>query len=1314
MASYGPVTLDCCCDPYGRNALTARYLTPNQDFLKTNVAGETCWINPPYRQAKTFLEHYLRCKASAPTTTAALIVLPYWPRRSWWPLTRQFKQVRYYPTGTHLFTAPPEDPNDGSPRRDLGATKWPVYVFWDPPQGVTTKPEPWQTAPDPVSASPPVTANATGQVNSRMKLEGYQPKAVPAELIVLAGMHGGCHVKVLFDSGATHSLVSTQYVQQNNIHTLPSTLLSNVCLVDGTRKEASFVPNFHLRMGKWYSKLDVHVTDIASYDVILGMDWISKWQPIVDWDSGVVKVVFRGVEVQLPKYADVCNSARVYVVTAEKAAKQWRQGAECFMAVLQVVDPEDDLHPDDVAFEGDARHVGGSVKLQHGVHELLRKFKGICTPPSGLPPSRFEKDFTITLEPGSAAAWGPVYRMSPAELEEVRKQLDVLLANGWIRPSESPFGAPILFVRKKDGSLRMCVDYRRLNAITVKNRAPLPRIDELFDQLQGATVFSKLDLAQGYHQMRVAEQDVHKTAFRTRYGHFEFLVLPFGLTNAPSAFATMMSAVLRPYLDKFVVVFIDDILVYSRTEAEHLQHLRTVLRALQEHDLHVKLSKCDFGLPEVEFLGHVVGADGIKVDPKKTDAIQRWPVPQDVHQVRMFLGLAGYYRKFVKGFSHIVAPLVELTKKAVSVSVVNRWGVAEQSAFEAVKQALTNPPVLAFPDVSKPYVLYTDSSQFAYGATLVQDQGKGEQPICFFSHKLNAAERNYGVGELELLAVVRALKEFRTYLEGAEFSVCTDHHNLKYVHTQLPPSKRYARWLEYLQQFTATITYVKGSKNMADALSRRPDHVHVNSVVLSVDLLDDIRQAYGKDQCYQSQNFLKQLTFDEQLQVYRYQDRVAVPADPVLRQRILHECHDTITSGHFGVDKTLYAVCSRFWWPRMRHVVEKYVQSCPVCQRIKADKRRAAGKLQPLPVPEQAWESVAMDFVTDLPVCDGYDAVWTVTDRLTKMVHFIPVRKDMNSEQLAALFIKEIYRLHGMPRSIVSDRDGRFTHQFWKSYMAGLGTSLSMSTAFHPCTDGQSERSNQTMEQLLRGFVDARQLNWVPLLPLCEFAYNNSIQASTCATPFYLLYGAHPRAPVDVAIQSQGSSPASDLHAEHVSAVRVAQQALRTALNKQAAYVNKKRRDVTLDIGQLVLLNAQNISWPAEVSKKLVPKYLGPFKIKSVMGPVTYQLDLPATLPIHPTFHVSLLKPWVQNDSELFPTVRDELNEPPPVVLEDNQYEVESLVGGPWMRGRNAWYKVRWAGYSRAYDEWVREDNIHSDVIAQYLATRRPSRRGAS
>ena len=403
----------------------------------------------------------------------------------------------------------------------------------------------------------------------------------------------------------------------------------------------------------------------------------------------------------------------------------------------------------------------------------------------------------------------------------MQRQVTVGIERGHIQPSTSPYGAMVLFVKKKDGSLRMCVDYRALNNLTKKNRYALPLADDLFDRVQGARYFSKLDLNAGFNQIRVEEADIQKTAFRTRFGHFEYTVLPMGLCNAPATFMHLMNTTFSKELGLFVLVFLDDILVFSRTEEEHIRHLRIVLQRLRDQKLYAKPSKCEWMKDEVEFLGHRIGRDGLAVMQEKVDAIKTWPVPTTVTDVRSFLGLTGFYRKFVEGYSTIAAPLNELTKDSIEW----RWGPEEQSAFEDLQQRMSSTPVLAIPDDRLPYVMHIDASGFAMGAALMQDAGKGLRPVAFMSKKMKGAETRYPVHEQELLALVTAVRHWRHYLHSHNpFTIMSDHHSLRYFSTQPLLSNRQARWKDVLADFDFTIKYIEGPKNVvADALSRRSD-----------------------------------------------------------------------------------------------------------------------------------------------------------------------------------------------------------------------------------------------------------------------------------------------------------------------------------------------------------------------------------------------------------------------------------------------------------------------------------------------------------
>jgi hypothetical protein len=449
-----------------------------------------------------------------------------------------------------------------------------------------------------------------------------------------------------------------------------------------------------------------------------------------------------------------------------------------------------------------------------------------------MPPDR-DIEFAIELQPRTAPISKRPYRMRPAELVELKKQLQELLDKGFIRPSTSPWGCPALFVKKKDESLRLCVDYRPLNAVTIKNKYPLPCIDVLFDQLVGAKVFSKIDLRSGYHQIKIRASDIPKTAFSTRYGLYEYLVMSFVLTNALAYFMYLMNSVFMPELDKFVVVFIDDILVYSKNEAEHAEHLHIVPQRLRDHRLYAKLSKCNFWLKEIKFLGHTISQDWVSVDPEKVQEVMDWKPPTTVRQIRSFLGLAGYYRRFIPDFSRISKPMTELLKKRVKYE----WSQKCEDAFHTLRQQLTTAPVLAQPDNTKSFEVYCDASGTGLGCVLMQDN----RVIAYASRALRPHERNYPTHDLELAAVVHALKIWRHYLMGAHCNIYTDHKSLKYIFTQVDLNMRQRRWLELIKDYDLEVHYHPGKANVvADALSRKAQCNCVNMDAKITTLCDEL------------------------------------------------------------------------------------------------------------------------------------------------------------------------------------------------------------------------------------------------------------------------------------------------------------------------------------------------------------------------------------------------------------------------------------------------------------------------------------------
>ncbi|GJW33902.1 reverse transcriptase domain-containing protein [Tanacetum coccineum] len=614
----------------------------------------------------------------------------------------------------------------------------------------------------------------------------------------------------------------------------------------------------------------------------------------------------------------------------------------------------------------------------------------------GLPLVR-EIEFRIDLIPGASPVVRSPYRLALSEMLELSNQLKELQEKGFIRPSHSPWGAPMLFVKKKDGSMRMCIDYRELNKLTIKNHYPLPRIDDLFDQLQGACCFSKIDLRSVYYQFRVRDEDIPKTAFRTRYGHFEFTVMPFGLTNAPAIFMDLMNRVCKPYLDKFVIVFIDDILIYSKSEEEHEAHLKTILDLLKKEKLYAKFSKCEFWLQEVQFLGHVVNRDGIHVDPSKVESVKNWKTPESSTEIRSFLGLAGYYRRFIENFSKIAKPLTLLTQKNKTYV----WGDKQDEAFQILKEKLCNAPVLALPDGPDDFVVYCDASKQGFGCVLMQ-RGK---VIAYASRQLKKHENNYTTHDLELGAVVFALKIWRHYLYGTKSVIYTDHQSLQYIFDQKDLNMRQRRWIELLSDYECEIKYHPGKANVvADALSRKerlkPRRVRAMSITIHSRLKTKILEAQSEasKDLKAPTEWLRGLErhFEQRDdgEIYFF-DRIWIPSVGGVRKLIMDEAHTSRYSVHPGADKMYYDLRDLYWWPGMKRDIAEYVSRCLTCSKIKAEHQKPSGFLQQPEIPEWKWEKITMDFVTKLPKSSsGHDTIWVVIDRLTKSTHFLSIRED--------------------------------------------------------------------------------------------------------------------------------------------------------------------------------------------------------------------------------------------------------------------------------------------------------------------------------
>ena len=1001
-------------------------------------------------------------------------------------------------------------------------------------------------------------------------------------------------------------------------------------------------------------------------------------------------------------------------------------------------------------------------------------------------------------------------------------------------------------------------------------------------------------MQQAYHQVRLHSDDVPKTAFTTSLGLFEYRVLPFGLSNAPSTFQALINSVLGPELRHCCLVYLDDIVVFSKSAPEHLEHLQLVLSKLKKAQLYAKLSKCKFGLTSVKFLGHIVSENGLEPDPAKVGIVQDWPVPLNVKQVRQFVGLAQYFRKFIQGFSTLIAPLTALFRK----DAVWTWSDKCQSAFLRVKEALISAPCLKLPDNDLPYTLVCDASGVGVGAVLLQEG----RPVAFDGRKLTDTEMKWGATEQEMLAVVHHLEKWRCYLEGSEFTVVTDHQPNTWFSTQKVLSPRLARWYERIRSFEFSWEYRPGRLNVADPLSRHPaftaliglygshdrlpqsvclmqlrsagetvqlpSHEHHHIVRHSREVRSMLDQAHsslegkGRNTALKhrhgesprlssnkqksvpvplinsefsmpvnvTDNGIQKLTNTDQNMQIRPADNydtaapcqtdqdstrlitggkgvkrhadwtpgmaeipsvltseldianlqpvhmatdtqtagaplisplinvgdvlqsvkhgytkdilfdnahvaernrlglsvsagglwlkgkaIVIPDVPGLRRSIMHELHCSPYAGHVGMNKTVQLISKYFYWPNMQQDINPYVRGCELCQRNKSASGKTAGKLQPLPVPEQIWEDISMDFVGPLPVTKRkHDFILVVVDRLSKMAHFLPCKSTIDGPGTARLFIDRIWSLHGLPKSIVTDRGTQFLNAFNAEVLKLVGTKHAATSSYHPESDGQTERVNRVLTEMLRHYVNLRYDDWDMHLPLVEFAHNNIPTTATGLSPFFVCYGKHPRTPMDSVVEAAyaewDANPeehpqfpvASDFVQTRQTIVQHARAAMESARQRMQNQTDDKRRELSFTKGAQVSLKTKHLGVSTLPSRKLFQKWMGPFTVEKVINPVAYQLALPNHWKAHNVFHVSLLKPFLSN-GEAVPPQSFTL-----VGGKDNELEVEYIYGyGPKSLKTNGKprkvselsFWVKWRGIRQGMDARQPYANVKGNAL---------------
>ncbi|SGY11864.1 BQ5605_C011g06299 [Microbotryum silenes-dioicae] len=934
----------------------------------------------------------------------------------------------------------------------------------------------------------------------------------------------------------------------------------------------------------------------------------------------------------------------------------------------------------------------------------------------------------IELKPGAKKPNLKGYRAPHRYRAPWKRLIDQHVTAGRLRKSSSEFASPAFVIPKKgmdkDPSIQpqMVCDYRVLNEGTVCNRTPLPLPDEILSICSKARFWGKIDMTNSFFQTKMAEEDIPKTAVITPWGLFEWTVMPMGLCNAPATHQRRVNEALGDLIGNVCFVYLDDITIFADTLEEHERRVRLVLDALRRANLYVSPKKTELFAAECFFLGHQITRKGIKVDPDKVQRIQQWPRPTTVRQLRGFLGLVQYLRKFIDKLADLTAVLVPLTRKGAHVN--DSWTGEHNTAFEAIKALVGSLPSLHPIDHSEqgdPLWLMTDGSNRGIGAAL--SQGKVWQtamPAGYWSRQYNPAEGNYAAHEMELLAIVEALHHWRADLLGVRFKILTDHHSLAGFMKQPSLSRRQARWTERLADYDFEIVYVRGPENtVADALScysfpedcaTRGASDNVNMLAeatLDPAFLKALKDGYLNDtNCQQAiKNIDSTPGYSYKDGIARFEGRILLPKTGDFRENAIHDAHDA--TGHFGLHKTYKRLRRDFIWLGMKESCKEYVESCSVCQTMKMHGTGFAGRIHNLNVPDRPMREVGLDFVGPLIPSNGNDALLTVTDRLSGYVRIIPCRTTDDATTTADRFFDGWHQYFGMPRVLVSDRDKLFTSEFWRAYTGRMGTKLAMSTAFHPQTDGRSERTNRTVIQVLRTMVNRRQNDWSKHLATVEFVINSSVNRSTGKTPFEVVLGFTPElTPIAPVYDSTVSQAVESIMEQRETAVAEARDTLAIAKIRQADQSNKVRKlEPEFAVGNRVLVDSRDrrLRYKADGearSAKFFPRFDGPYEVLAARPEtLNYKLKLNAGDKSHNIFHASKLQHWTDNDGAAFPG--REATEPASVVVQGNEeWEVDRIVDEKG-KGKRKRYLVKWKGWADSDNTWEPQAHLEETIVLE-------------
>lgn len=813
--------------------------------------------------------------------------------------------------------------------------------------------------------------------------------------------------------------------------------------------------------------------------------------------------------------------------------------------------------------------------------------------------------------------------LSPAMRKYVDEALDAMLAEGIVEPSNSPWSSPIVLVRKKDSSYRFCVDFRAVNKVTERDAYPLPFITHTLDKLRDAKYLSSLDIKSAYWQVPLSVESRSITAFTVpNRGLYQFRRMPMGLHNSSATWQRLIDRVLGADLEPYVFVYLDDIVIVTQEFGKHLEVLREVFNRLKKAGLTVAREKCNFCRPELKFLGYIVDRNGLHVDPEKVSAIVNLPVPKTVRQVRQIVGMASWYRRFIPNFASVMAPITVLLRKAHPF----RWTPECDDAFAKLKELLITAPVMNCPDFDLPFCVQTDASDFGLGAVLTQNHPDGERVISYISRSLTSSERKFSTTEKEALAVLWAIERFRPYIEGTRFTVVTDHFALKWLNDLKDPCGRLARWSVRLQQYDFDVIHRKGKENVVpDALSRSVPVLELLGA--QTDPLADVVDPWYckifrqvREHPLRFPNWRvedKQLWRRVRLEYPELEGTSAwkrvVPKE--IRRKIISENHDIPQAGHAGVYKTFHRIAQTYYWPKMRADIAKYVRACTICATCKVEPRAPSGQMLGFPRATQPWEIISVDVVGPLPRSkSGHTCILSVSDYFSKFCMFFPMRS-ATAKTIVTLLEDSVFLLFGAPRQLICDNGKQFTSREMRNLMDTYGVKLLHTANYHPQAN-PCERQHRTLKTMLSSFIGDNQRDWDRLLQKVACAIRTAKHESTGHTPYFLNFGKEMWIRGDRQEAEKAPVWPDDLPEKRPwplildKVYRDVRTRLVRAWERSRDRYNLRHRDIRLTKGQRVwrknhvLSNALNY-----YTAKLAPKFRGPFIVRRVVSPWTYELQ---------------------------------------------------------------------------------------------------------